>query len=361
MGASVVLRLHPSRWGELPFTAAPRDLYRAYPNLFDIGIQTSRDHMNVWANNPFVTWIFDYDYVLPPEYTVVDVVAPPGEVDGKHVLQAHNDVVAAAMAGLGVTTIPLTELRPYITATGIDRLEVPNHGLPFWLVWAGGPADWQTIWWDVERNWSWVTAILAPRNDFPDMAQLGTWGEYGAYNPQVKWVINMIKYTNYQEMVWLASHANGIMCPPLDLMHIAAAFNKPCVVPAGASVSWQWLAYDQRAIDLYLPTIPPQYHSLFNGYVPHIYLDTIGLLPCSLVHGCGRQFIFDGSNPCVFPSQPDRYAGESVMSSKCMKLIDPRYAAQAVLSYNSAHVPAIAFEWQAYEYGYIGPISPWYE
>lgn len=84
---------------------------------------------------------------------------------------------------------------------------------------------------------------------------------------------------NLRRLFSLIRNCEGVVCPITSGMHLAAAFNKPCVVLAGGREDPWWEAYNND-------------HGAFDrNYlgVPHVFLHTVGELSCCRLAGCWRR------------------------------------------------------------------------
>jgi ADP-heptose:LPS heptosyltransferase len=107
----------------------------------------------------------------------------------------------------------------------------------------------------------------------------------------------MVGKTNLRKLFKIIKESEGVItCVSLP-MHIAAAFNKPCVVVAGAREGTRWELYPN-----------------------HQFLYVNGCLPCATYDGCWRSKLEDCNN---------KVEG----TPKCMMLITPQDIYNAVNRY----------------------------
>jgi hypothetical protein len=129
----------------------------------------------------------------------------------------------------------------------------------------------------------------------------------------------------------LIYHSDGVMCIVTCLMHIAAAFNKPCVVVAGGREPWWWEGYTQENRLFNLRHGMPGWNPPANdNYVEHRYLHTLGQLPCCMNKGCWKTKIEPNRDSCQAPSI---VGGRRI--PRCMELITAEHVVRAVESYYS--------------------------
>jgi hypothetical protein len=319
-------------------TAIPRELYRHYPGMFDVSVQTP--HKDIWLNNPFIRYNFGMDDQIPDAgYEVIKMgYSPRHEADGKHFMQSYLDVAAEKLKHHGVEALPLTEFRPYIRMTEEETAEGPSRhgatqGLPYWLVMVGGKEDISTKWWD-PKSWQQVVHTLASDEDFPILVQVGKSGK-GARHPLMDRTVNLVDQTSIRDLLWLMYHSRGVICGVTSLMHMAAALRKPCVAIAGGREAWWWDSYDDRAFEKHKDSIPEKYHKLFPLRPRHVYLDSLGSLDCCKEGGCWKLGIGEKQphENCVDIVKPERYSAfQSIPQPRCMITITPSRVLDAVMS-----------------------------
>jgi hypothetical protein len=118
-------------------------------------------------------------------------------------------------------------------------------------------------------------------------------------------------------------------------MHVAAAFDKPCVVIAGGREEPWWEAY----VDDYAAFGP----KAAPVTVPHRYLHTLGLLECCKLKGCWKRKVIktadtDPKHLCKLISPT--MSGQVI--PECMNMITVDHVVEAVMSYyEDGTLPAI--------------------
>ena len=146
------------------------------------------------------------------------------------------------------------------------------RGFPFWIIVAGGKRDMTIKWWHPRR----YQAVV---DHFRGKIQFVQVGEAGHHHPPLRGVIDLRERTSLRQLVRLVYHAQGVVCPVTNLMHLAAAIplcpvqgskfkvqssplacgrptmnfehgtlnsfpqSRPCVVIAGGREPSQWEAY----------------------------------------------------------------------------------------------------------------------
>jgi len=180
--------------------------------------------------------------------------------------------------------VPLTELKPDLH---VDD-ESPVQG-EYWVVATGGKRDFMTKIWDPEC-WSQVFESM-PDKQF---VRVGAVGQHHVHHPiQYKDnVLDLRSQTTTRELAALIRDSAGVVCGVTSLMHIAAAFDKPCVVIA--------------------------------------YLHTLGMLPCCGDAFCWRSHLVhknDGTRTCK------DVVDTKIRQPKCLTLIEPRHIISSIKSY----------------------------
>ena len=147
----------------------------------------------------------------------------------------------------------------------------------YWVVVAGGKVDMTAKWWLPSRFQGVVDTLLKCGIN---CVQAGA-----AFTRNVHPVLNNVKYMvgatdDIADLFRLIYHAEGVICGITSFMHIAAAFNKPCVVLAGGREEWWWEGYSNHG--QFPATCAPV-------KVPHKFLHTIGQMDCCKTSGCWKK------------------------------------------------------------------------
>jgi ADP-heptose:LPS heptosyltransferase len=295
----------------LMFTAGIRDLHRQYPGQFVTEMRTSVQ--SLWEGNPHAQQINP---------------AQPNKIMGAGYSTAINQCnqraghfttgfVRDLSERLGRMIMPL-EMRPdvYLTAEEMDpgRKRIAR---PYWVLVAGGKRDFTAKVWD-RIYWQEVINQLREEVYFVQV------GSAKHMHPPLTGVTNLIGKTNFRELMTLIYHAQGVVCPVTCTMHLAAAFNKPCVVIAGGREPWWWEAYTRKTWAMSAVTACPP------DFVDHTFLHTIGDLRCCKQRGCWRSGVGEkrmGKNCRAIergPSQPQ---------PACLRMITPEMVTGSVRRY----------------------------
>lgn len=314
----LILAHHRAVGDVVTMTAVVRDL-KAHLGA-DVEVATDTAFADVWKHNPHVVplprsgaragWS-RYTLTYGPDLKRV-------HLDRTHFLTAwHADV--KRQTGIAV---PCTRPRPDIHL-GPDEAApvVPGR---YWLVVAGGKSDFTTKWG--------VTAYIQRVVDHLAgfgirCVQAGGSGRRPEHwHPPLTGVVDLVGKTSLREFFRLVAHADGVLCTITAAMHVAAAFEKPCVVWAGGREQPWWEAY----------------HPAYNGFgpataglrVPHRFLHTFGLLPCchTDASACWKnKTVPDGRDKSVCRLPVVTAAGQT--APHCQALVTPEAVLAAVLAY----------------------------
>jgi ADP-heptose:LPS heptosyltransferase len=320
----IVLHNWQSPGDMLMLTATVRDLHKAYPGRFDVGVNTSCGEL--WDNNPLVTKVSAKDTpedwlpttyggkvrFIPMHYPLIN----KSNESPYHFLHGFTQWLESQI-GL---RIPVTDYKGdiYLTQLEKDRnivQEKSGYGGKYWVMMAGGKWDYTTKWW----NPSYYQDVI---NHFQGKIKFVQCGNKNHFHRPLDNSINMVGQTTLREFISLMYRAEGVICPVTFAMHLAAALppkdkkitHKPCVVIAGGRE-------------------PPSF-TLYNN---HQYLHNIGCLPCSQWNGCWRsraQKVGDGDlkdteRLCENPVQVE----PNLAIAKCMMLIKPADVCRAIEKY----------------------------
>jgi ADP-heptose:LPS heptosyltransferase len=288
-------------------TAAVRDLHKCHPGEFITDVRTSCPAL--WENNPYLTPLDPKD----PDVTVVNCHYSLIHHSNERPVHFLHGFIEHLNQKLDL------QIRPTLCKGDIhlsdEERAAPSKvhqqiGLevPYWIIVAGGKFDFTIKWWHF-RRWQAVVDHFMGRILF---VQVGAGADY---HPPLKHVLDLRGQTPMRELVNLVHHAQGVLCPVTQLMHLAAAVegkpgapaSRPCVVVAGGREPPVWEAY---------PT--------------HQFLHTVGALPCCASGGCWRS----RSVPLGDGDDKDRDEHLCVDAVKglprCMSLITPEQVCEHV-------------------------------
>lgn len=271
MAADYVIQ---NRWAlgdTVCLSALVRDLNLAHPGQFRLAM--SGHYANVfWVNNPYVSPLdpkanarvlrFDYRPGIRQSSAGVKL----------HFLTwFHRNFEA-------LTGVRVPVLRPKGDIHLSEKERKPVVPLDrYWVVVAGGKLDMTAKIWSAARFQQLVDR-LAGRG--VRCVQAGaTFSRH--VHPTLKNCHRAVGATRSERQFFsLIYNAEGVVCGVTAAMHIAAAFDKPCVVIAGGREEPWWEAYtnDHGAFG---PQCPPV-------RVPHRFLHTLGQLDCCQARGCWK-------------------------------------------------------------------------
>ncbi len=329
MNATPVVLHNPWALGDtICISAAVRDLHRAHPGKFRVMV--SGHYLGYWKRCPHV-------YPLDPHLQARRIMLDykPGiraSKDGRyrqHFLTWFHKILGESLQ----VQIPVTEPRGEIFAA-------PTRPAPagrYWVVVAGGKLDMTTKLW-VQDRWQAVVDQLAARG--MRTVQAGAHFNRHVHYPLKRCEQALGKTDDIHDLFELIRCSEGVICGITGAMHIAAAYEKPCVVLAGGREEPSWESYTNAG--QWPRGCPPV-------RVPHRYLHTIGALECCKEFGCWRDRTVaiekvdsTTAGRDRLCKQPLSVGGQPVAA--CMALINVEHTLGAVMSY--------------YENGTLPPMPP---
>lgn len=301
-------------------TALPRDLQTTYPDKFEIHVATHCK--TLWQNNPYVASINSVDRVpngTTPVHLNYGQYIREANKEKMHFITAfHRDF--SKKYGLEVPVLhPKGDL--HVPAHQIKESPLSDR---YWIVVPGHKTDFTTKAWSKKR---WQELIYRLRDAGINLVQVG--GAHASHiNPVMDGVLDLVGQTNLRDALWLVQHCEGIICPITFFMHLAGAFDKPCVCVAGGREHWWWEAYvNVSGVDNFGPYCQPV-------KVPHRYLHTQGMLDCCRDRGCWKNKVKQTERDrsksfCKLPVLD----GHGQTIPECMKMITVDHVYEAVMSY----------------------------
>lgn len=304
-----------------------RDIQRAYPGKYRL--YASGTYKNVfWRNNPHVEKCPDD----PGPARLVQVKYGEGIVAANNGLKIHflSWFHRSFQQATGIK-VPVTEPKGDIHLSPQEKDNRPEGR--YWVVVAGGKMDMTAKVWSVQY-WQQTVDTLA-RLGVRVVQAGGTFNKH--FQPTLNGVEQWVgKTQNERDFFSLIHGAEGVICGVTAAMHIAAVFDKPCVVIAGGREAPWWEGYTNC------------FHDTAFGKqcapvkVEHTYLHTIGLLDCgvgNLNKGCWK----DRTVPVeqadfVDPKKKRQLCAKPVevghqMVPACLKMITPDHVVEAVMNY----------------------------
>lgn len=305
------LRLGNALGDSVVMTAAVRDLAMQYGDRFEISVKTN--FPEVWKNNPHIVLERSDGRVVPMNYREEQGLAYREQT---HFLQAFHRILNKQ---LGIR-VALSRPKPDLHTTPEDAH--PTVQKPYWVIFPGWKNDMPAKAWPTPR-WQQLVDILEQWGIH--CVQTGS-TKPDCHNPLIAGAENATYPSNVRQLFHLISEAEGVICGITSGMHIAAAFDRPCIVLAGGREPWWWEAYVNQN-----PGFGPA-----SGLVqvPHRFLHTQGQLSCCLHTGCGRTKVTHDQikkSPAEVCLQTVRRHGRPLPA--CMDPLTPEIVADAVLSY----------------------------
>jgi ADP-heptose:LPS heptosyltransferase len=277
----VVIRNTQSPGDIIVLTAALRDISKTYPGRFRFGIDCGKDvsSRSMFLNNPHIDMALQAGRQLVAKYPLVH----QSNQQKVHFLWGFLEYLNEQLK----TSAKLLEFKPALYLSK-DEMASPPAGVtkPYWVFASGGKKDFTAKWWDY-GEWAKVVGVMSR---WTTMVQVGGGSHV---HPPIPNTVNLIGKTSLRELMRLVYHSEGVMCVVTCLMHMAAAFNKPCVVVAGGREPYYWEAYthENRVFNM------RRGHSMWtapdDGFIPHRFIHTlgnapgnVGTLPCCQNSGC---------------------------------------------------------------------------
>lgn len=209
----------------------------------------------------------------------------------------------------------------------------PLVGGDYWLAVAGWKSDMPAKAWGADR---WQRAVDLLRQEGVHVVQAGSVAT-DHVQPRLSGVLDAVGRTeDIAKFFRLVRDCRGVVCGVTAAMHLAAAFEKPCVVLAGGREGRDWECYEDGAFGKKCAPVA----------VPHRFLDTLGRLSCcTRVNGCWKDLLKRPKGHAVRrpPHQgkpADKVCLKVVEAAdgprpECMEMIEPERVVEAVLSYGT--------------------------
>lgn len=302
------------------FTAAIRDLALQYLEEYEIHISGSC--LAIWENNPYIADIWRKrppshlrKYCIDYQKTFRRV----REVRHHFLTGFHADLEKKLDLSLPVRK-PRGDLH-------LSEQELRNRPVepPYWLLIAGGKTDMPIKVWSQSRFQQLVDALSEHGIRCVQRAAVGE--KYWHY--PLRGVIDETGPNHLRHFMQLVYHAEGVICPVTAAMHIAAAFEKPCVVIAGGREAWWWEAYVNRSPSLFGPAC--ERVSVEHRYLsPFSYSETCPECGCWRTHTVSSEEPMDRRRCNLTNREPN---GKDL--PRCLDEISVERVLEAVLAYNS--------------------------
>lgn len=248
--------------------AAVRDLHRAHPGRYRVS--TSGHYTGFWKRCPDIAPL---DPGRAARRIVVNyhagIVASQAGTYRRHFLTWFHRMLGRE---LGVE-VPVTEPRGAIWRA----VEASPAAGRYWVVVAGGKLDMTAKWWPLER-WQATVDALAARGIA--CVQAGAHFHKHVHPPLRNCPSAVGRTDDIHDLFALIAGAEGVLCGITAAAHIAAVYDKPCVVVAGGREEPWWEAYTNEG-QWPAGCAPVR--------VPHRFLHTVGRLDCCKRAGCWKK------------------------------------------------------------------------
>lgn len=207
----------------LMMTCAIRDLKTTYPDRYLIRVDTNT--MHIWDNNPYLSTFDEPDMIVK--------IGPKSATQSSQTSGLHycNGYRVSIENNLNIS-IKQGPIKPDIHLSDAEKKDRWIDGR-YWIIVAGGKSDFTSKIWPAEYWYEVIHAL--PKITFVQI------GETKHNHPVLDLpnVINLIGQTEdpetgIRDLLKLYYHCEGSMGLVSMQMHLAAAFDKACVVVAGA-------------------------------------------------------------------------------------------------------------------------------
>lgn len=274
----------------LMFTPVVRDLKKQHPD-WEIAVEAIGPE--VWLNNPHIT----HDMTKPDKSFNIGPakVTHGSKTNGLHITDAFR---ISLQENLGEQI----KQGPYKPEIFLSEAEKNNRFIDgkYWVINIDtGPFS-AKRWYNerfqqVVNKLEWITFV---------QAGMASDNDYRLKGPNV---IDLVDKTKIRELFSLVYNSDGCISLVSSLMHVAGAFNKPCVVLAGGREP-----------------------STFERYQHHRFIDRIGCLSCVSKLACWKNSI----TACKDKVQVAKNEfNERQQIARCMDMIRPEHIIDAVNSY----------------------------
>lgn len=274
-------------------------------------ISVTTPYPDLWSGPTDIRHCTESDATLVDYDKAISVASS----DPRHFISGYTRAIESILG----QPIPIHDLRPCLKLHEIEKSPPFQIKRPYWVMMAGSKRDCVTKQWDPAK-WRQLVKMLFGRVTF---VSAGTADPVGITH-KIEGAIDLVGRTSIRELLRLIAMSEGVVCGITSAMHIAAAFNKPCVVIAGGREPWWWEAYTNETWELTCVTKPP------SDFVQHVYFHSIGELECCKYSGCGRCEVVgpDLSQSCVNVVQ-----GPSCLQPQCLHSVTTDEVVSAITDY----------------------------
>lgn len=256
-------------------TACVRDLALTYPGRYEIHVAGS--YPELWLGNPYIARSWGprpQGNMRAYRLSCCDALVDSHHQKLHYLTAFHRDLERQLQVRVP-TLFPKGDLH-------LTELEKSNRIVDgrYWLIIAGGKSDMPVKIWSAAR----FQQVVDHLREAGIQCVQGGARLPGHWNPDLQGVMDYRGKTDLRGFLRLVFQADGILCPPSFPMHLAAVFDKPCVVIAGGREPWWWSAYTN--------TRDRQFgDDCASVSVPHYFLHSIGKLACCQFTGCWKTHV----------------------------------------------------------------------
>lgn len=302
-------------------SALLRDIHRTYPGKYQTFMYGH--FKSYWRHCSHTKSTEDKTVGQLVELEYINGIKAAGRGSKKHFL---NYFFESFFQKTGIKVSPI-EPKGEIFLSDQARSKSP-YDFRYWVIVAGCKSDMTTKMWNVS-SWQKTVSVLKKL----DIICVQAGADFNKhFHPRLQDVIQAIGTTDdIHDFFRLIYHSEGVICGITAAMHIAAVFDKPCVVIAGGREEVSWENYSNCFY-------PESFGNICKPVkVEHTFLHTLGLLDCCESKGCWKDKLinvkseFSHTNSNTLCKYPLKLAQQTV--PKCMTMITPEHVVEAVMNY----------------------------
>ena len=323
MASKLLIRNTQSPGDIVVLSAAIRDLHLRHPGKFDVSLSVSPGAEHVYYHNPYIKKVSPAAGrgTKGTQFVAHYPLIKQCNQQRKHFLWGFIEHMNNKLH----TDIKLTDFRPDLHVSA-EEIAQPLIQPPYWVFLSGGKTDFRTKIWSQKY---WEQVVASTKGDIR-WVQCGGGSKNHIMHEKISGVhAYMVKQTKLRDFIRLIYHADGVVCVVTAAMHIAAAFNKPCVVIAGGREPWWWEAYtnENRLVNMRYGN--PRWQIPANDdYVEHTFLHTMNQLSCCKNKGCWKSKLNKPASGC---KNIVEIGGQKL--PKCKAMITPDMVINSVFDY----------------------------
>lgn len=309
----------------LSLSVVARELNRHYVDGFRVSIHSK--YPDLFSSSPNVFASVGLD--VPPQGEVVQFKAEPWP--DRHQLVSALDETDAVLG----TDLRLSEFRPEVHIAPEYRSTTPStggrlEGKPYWLFSTGGGYD-NTVSWLGRGWWQQLVNDLSGYADFPLLAHVCA-REDVYRHLDLRDCIEIGGRLKLPKLIWTVSHCRGVITTGTFLAHLAAVFNKPCIVIAGGHRSRWATGYSKEVLERY-GEVEQGNRWAYSKIRPHVHLEMTMPAPCPQDGACGCTHLGElGSTRRCADVRYVGPAGTKVKQAACMATLPISWVIDAARS-----------------------------